>query len=1734
LPRSSAVRDRRDAVKPRLSPIPWRPVFLFRGILILELQMKTRPWIRNRSAARTHRKAPNQRRLALEALEERTLLANYVAPTVADLITDIGLANSAGGTNTISPGQFSVDYDLSAVNNTTDGANGLPVIAAGDNLTIEGPNGTTIERNTSGTNPAKFRLFDVAAGATLNLQNLTLETGWAAGTGVAAQGGAIYSSGTLTLNHVFVYDNLAVGGAGGTGGTGGDAFGGGLYVAAGTANLAYADFDFNFATGGTAGTGGSSSGDAEENGGTGGTGMGGGVYVAAGTANLTYSIFTDNFAQGSNGGNGGNSGNSTADGGTGGNGMGGGVNVAAGVVALANDTFYGNSAGGGSGGNGGSGYTSAGFDYSNGGNGGSDDGGGLYVSGGAVTLTNDTVSGNTANNTGGLGGNPVGIGNAGRVSEDSNGGGLCVPSGNVTLNNSLIAGNVAGLDWDVCGNLDTSSANDLIEVGNGSNLGNGLNGSQVGVIDYPVNPLLGPLQNNGGFTETMALLPGSPAIDAGSTALAVDPTTGLPLAYDQRGPGFARIVNGTVDIGAFEVQPVAISTTTAVTTSAAPSSYGDSVTFTATVTGTSTPTGSVDFVIDSGTAVAGTAGSTTGTTAIWTFATSMLTAGTHTVQAFYVGTGSFANSNGTLTGGQPVNAAALTITANNVASKTYGTTLTPAGTVFSTVGLVNGDTVSSVTLMSAGYAATATVVAPGPNYTITPSAAVFSAGSAGNYHITYDIGNLTVTAAPLTVSANSSGKLYGTTSTSANYSGTLTGVVAGDNITASFDSPLGDPASATVAGDNYPIVATLNDPGGRLANYNVTNTSGALTVYTPTSAAKYVQALFQYELGRAAAPAGVTSGTALLGTSGEVPVASGIINSAEERNDLVGHWYQTYLGRAPSTAELSASVSLLATQTEEQVLSQILGTTEYYNDAQTRGFGGTADQNYITALFEDLLGRAPASAGLAAGVAELPVIGRQGVALGLLQGQEYRTDVVSGYYTSLLGSAGTSAQVAGWVSSNLDLRTIRTDLESSQQFFVHAASEPPTITSFTVPATDNAGTPVTVSTTATNAAGSGFPLTYTWTFTPPAGDGSVTTLTGATATFATPGEGSYGVALTVADQDGFSASRTATVAVADVPPTPALSGPITGVADQVLTYTAAATDPSTVDVAAGFTYSINWGDGTAQTPDVQTIAASAANGSPGVKVSHDFTTAGTYTVALTATDKYGGATTVNDTVTVLALTSANLATVISQQGSITTQATTDAQAQALITAVNGLSAPTTATTVTINLGSTSYTDTTASPPANTTLVLIGIGSTTTIVGHSPALAVSGGTVIVSDVTLVTDTDAPTIQVSGGNLVLRNDVIEETTCPDQAALQITGGTVDLGTANSLGGNTFDASGGGELIHNAGPNPVSALGNTFEADNVAISSPYSIEDRIFDALDENGAGLVTFVANNVYVTPRGGSIQRGVDAVAAGGTVNVEAVQLPWGDCYAGYNAGTKLVTIAFENGPVLTQQADTLNPSLRSLVVEGGSGNGTILFTPDEPEHGGGVQVLVNNLAPGTFDPTGRLIAYAGAGNDNIQVSDAISLPAFLYGGAGNDWLQGGGGDNVLVGGGGKNVLIGGPSRDLMIGGSGASSLIGVGGDDLMIAGTTAYDANDAALSAIMAEWTSGRSYATRLANLSGTGSGPRNNGNIFLIASGPNATVFDNGVVDELFGGDGQDWFFASLAQDIIHGRRASEIVENL
>jgi Ca2+-binding RTX toxin-like protein len=167
------------------------------------------------------------------------------------------------------------------------------------------------------------------------------------------------------------------------------------------------------------------------------------------------------------------------------------------------------------------------------------------------------------------------------------------------------------------------------------------------------------------------------------------------------------------------------------------------------------------------------------------------------------------------------------------------------------------------------------------------------------------------------------------------------------------------------------------------------------------------------------------------------------------------------------------------------------------------------------------------------------------------------------------------------------------------------------------------------------------------------------------------------------------------------------------------------------------------------------------------------------------------------------------------------------------------------------------------------------------------------------------------------------------------------------------------------------------------------------------------------------------------------------------------------------------------------------------------------------------------------------VTGSLTLPTELFGGDGNDRLNGGNGHNVLVGGAGDDQLIGGNDRDVLIGGSGADSLVSGGGEDILIGGVTAFDEDEQALLAVLAEWSSSRDYAARIANLTGTGTGPDNaarlNGNVFLLAD---QTVLDDGAVDSLKGSSGQDWFFANASGggvlDPISGPEAGEVVTNL
>ena len=176
-------------------------------------------------------------------------------------------------------------------------------------------------------------------------------------------------------------------------------------------------------------------------------------------------------------------------------------------------------------------------------------GGGIF-NGGTLTISNSTVSANSAltiNQEPGCGG---GIGNSGSLqianstisgNSATNGGAICNHAAPLQIANSILnAGDVGQNIFNDGGTITSLGYNLSSDNGGGYLSGPG--------DQTNTDPILSPLQDNGGPTQTHRPYPQSPAIDAG------DPSFTPPPFYDQRGAGFDRVVNGRIDIGSFEVQ----------------------------------------------------------------------------------------------------------------------------------------------------------------------------------------------------------------------------------------------------------------------------------------------------------------------------------------------------------------------------------------------------------------------------------------------------------------------------------------------------------------------------------------------------------------------------------------------------------------------------------------------------------------------------------------------------------------------------------------------------------------------------------------------------------------------------------------------------------------------------------------------------------------------------------------------------------------------------------------------------------------------------------------------------------------------------------------------------------------------------------------------------------------------------------------------------------------------------
>jgi len=428
-------------------------------------------------------------------------------------------ANLAAGADTIS---FNVPNGSTITLNSA-----LPDIVSDVTITGPGDSQLTITRNAAAAN---FRILTLSG--TSSITGITITNGRAANgssgtTGTnGASGGAIFNSGTLTIRSVTLSGNRA--GNGGDGSTqGGNGGSGGAVHNTNVLNVIDCRINGNFS-----GVGG--------NGPTPGQGgVGGGIYSPSGTTNLHQVFISGNTAN-----------------------VGGGI-YNFGELRINLSQITGNTASSGAGIFNGSNLTL--YNGTVASNTASNVGGGILTPGTAL-LANATVSSNTAAAGAGIeNSGTLTLKNATIASNAASAiaGGLENVGGVVNFTNTIISQNTAPTGPNGSG---TVNSQDFNLIGNTSNLT--ITGTTTHDLNN-VNALLGPLSANASTLLTHALLPGSPALDAGSSAnlptdffdMDNDSNTGELIPTDERGIGFNRIVDAAdpdtvanVDIGAYEAQ----------------------------------------------------------------------------------------------------------------------------------------------------------------------------------------------------------------------------------------------------------------------------------------------------------------------------------------------------------------------------------------------------------------------------------------------------------------------------------------------------------------------------------------------------------------------------------------------------------------------------------------------------------------------------------------------------------------------------------------------------------------------------------------------------------------------------------------------------------------------------------------------------------------------------------------------------------------------------------------------------------------------------------------------------------------------------------------------------------------------------------------------------------------------------------------------------------------------------
>lgn len=344
-------------------------------------------------------------------------------------------------------------------------------------------------------------------------------------------------------------------------------------------------------------------------------------------------------------------------------------------------------------------------------------------------------------------------------------------------------------------------------------------------------------------------------------------------------------------------------------------------------------------------------------------------------------------------------------------------------------------------------------------------------------------------------------------------------------------------------------------------------------------------------------------------------------------------------------------------------------------------------------------------------------------------------------------------------------------------------------------------------------------------------------------------------------------------------------------------------------------------------------------------------------------------------------------------------------------------------------------------------------------------------------------------------------------------------------------------------------------TLNADGTFVWTLVGVDDLnsvvSLTASDNDGATTVTtFTANVTNVAPVLGSTTTSVavatrtvtlqTSVTDLGLADTHAVTINWGDgssstvipvngavsaSHAYASIGSVTITVQAtddDGGSGSVVSVGQIVPGLeirnRELLVFGTNGVDTISFTAQRKQpmvasaNLGGVAVQLSFAVTAVDSLTARL-----GGGDDVWSGGLFEKSQFVFGESGDDTITTGKGTDIVVGGDGNDILSSGSGIDLLFGGLGADRLTGIDGNDVLVAGRYQREDELASLKLLQSAWNSADSYAIRIRRMK-SDVGVDTSGNTVSL----NISQILDDAIDQLFGGNGQDWFLSNDPLDTL------------